>query len=62
MDEEVRRRVDVREMMSDGVDHKISKWFGHVERLSGGGRLKVCKSLRLNAVGTEIGPKEARRS
>ena len=32
--EGVRRRVDRRENMSDGVNRKVLQWFGHVERLS----------------------------
>ena len=33
--EEVRRRIRVREKMSDRVDRKVWKCFGHVERMSG---------------------------
>ena len=32
---ERRRKFDVREKMSDKEDRKVSKWFGHVERMSG---------------------------
>ena len=33
--DEVRCRVGVRDKMSDTVDRKVLKWFGHVERMSG---------------------------
>ena len=32
--EEVRRKVSVKEDMSERVDRKMLKWFGHVERMS----------------------------
>ena len=34
--EEMRRRVDVREQMNDRVDPKALEGFGHVKRMSGG--------------------------
>ena len=34
--ENVRRRVNVRENVSDRVDRKVFKRCGHVERMSGG--------------------------
>merc|ERR1711905_52257 len=33
--EEVRERVGVPEKMSNRVDRKVLKWFGHVERMGG---------------------------
>ena len=31
----MRCRVGVREKRTDGVDRKVLKWFGYVERMSG---------------------------
>ena len=31
----MRRRANVREKMSGGVDWKVMKWFGYVRRMSG---------------------------
>ena len=40
-DEEVRRRVGVKENMSDRTDQKVMQWFEHLKHVSGKGSTKT---------------------